>query len=71
MQGIHMYNDVRWEYMKLLDKQETYWKQCAKQFWLQGRDKNTRFFHCYASGRKKQCSVLETKMGSGRKRLTR
>ncbi|XP_074336063.1 uncharacterized protein LOC141673231 [Apium graveolens] len=53
MQGIQSYNDVRWEYMKLLEKQETYWKQRAKQFWLQGGDKNMRFFHSYASGRKK------------------
>lgn len=53
MQGIQSYNDVLWEYMKLLEKQENYQKQRAKQFWLQGGDKNTRFFHSYASGRKK------------------
>lgn len=49
-----MYNDVRWEYMQLLEKQEIYRKQRAKQFLLQSADKNTCFFHNYASGRKRR-----------------
>lgn len=30
--GILRYNRVRWEYLCLLEKQEIYWKQMAKQF---------------------------------------
>lgn len=30
--GIQQYNDVRWEYLNLLEKQEIYWKQRAKSF---------------------------------------
>ncbi|KAL8093405.1 hypothetical protein AgCh_035325 [Apium graveolens] len=32
--GVKKYNEARWEYMKLLEKQEIYWKQRAKKFWL-------------------------------------
>lgn len=53
VEGIQNYNAARWEYMKLLDQQEVYWKQRSKQFWLQEGDKNTRFFHKYASTRRK------------------
>lgn len=47
--GIGRYNAARWEYLKLLEQQEVYWKQRAKQFWLREGDQNTRFFHKYAS----------------------
>lgn len=63
--GIRMYNDVRWEYMKLLEKQETYWKQRAKQLWLQGGDRNTRYFHNYASGRKRMNTLQRIKNDEG------
>ncbi|KAL8124141.1 hypothetical protein AgCh_011956 [Apium graveolens] len=51
--GIHLYNEARWQYLKLLEKQEIYWKQRSKQFWLQEGDQNTRFFHRHASVRNK------------------
>lgn len=39
--GILRYNTIRWEYLRLLEKQEIFWKQRAKQFWLQEGDKNS------------------------------
>lgn len=41
-----------------MEKQEIYWKQRAKQFWLREGDQNTRFFHRYASTRKNR-NLLE------------
>lgn len=63
--GVQMYNKVRWEYLKLLEKQETYWKQRSKQFWLQEGDQNTRFFHRYASMRKKKNGLQRLKDENG------
>lgn len=59
--GVLQYNRVRWEYLCLLEKQEIYWKQRAKQFWLREGDKNTRFFHKYASVRKENNSIKKIK----------
>lgn len=52
-----MYNEVRWQYMNLLEKQDVYWKQRAKSFWLREGDSNTRYFHKFASGRRKSSQL--------------
>lgn len=64
-QGIQRYNVTRWEYLKLLEQQEIYWKQRSKQFWLHEGDKNTRFFHSYASTRRKNNRIERIKDDSG------
>ncbi|XP_019150233.1 PREDICTED: uncharacterized protein LOC109147050 [Ipomoea nil] len=33
----------------ILSQEETFWKQRAKQHWLQGADRNTKFFHQFSS----------------------
>ena len=52
--SIGQYDEVSKELGCLLNQQETYWKQRAKQFWLVHGDSNTKFFHQYASSRKKK-----------------
>lgn len=68
--GIWRYNQVRWEYLHLLDKQEIYWRQRAKQHWLREGDRNTRFFHRYASTRKKNNKVEKIKNAEGEWQVT-
>lgn len=63
--GIQKYNETRWEFLKLLEQKEIFWQQRANQFWLREGDQNTRFFHNFASGKKKnnQLSGLRDKIG--------
>ncbi|XP_074351469.1 uncharacterized protein LOC141690581 [Apium graveolens] len=63
--GVKKYNEVRWEFLNLLEKQEVYWKQRAKQFWLQEGDQNTRYFHKFASGRKRNNQICKLKNKDG------
>lgn len=63
--GFKVIMPIRWEFLKLLDQQEVYWKQRSKQFWLQEGDTNTHFFHKYASSRKKNNKVDRIKDSEG------
>lgn len=49
----------------MLKKQEIYWKQRSKQFWLQAGDQNTRFFHNFATGRRRNNQVHRLKNKNG------
>lgn len=53
------------ELNSVLDQQDIYWKQRAKQFWLCKGDRNTKFFHSYASGRKKKNFIKRLRDDSG------
>ncbi|KAL8158305.1 hypothetical protein AgCh_002851 [Apium graveolens] len=43
--GVRKYDIAMQEYHELLKRQEVYWQQRAKQFWLREGDSNSRFFH--------------------------
>lgn len=63
--GVQRYNKARWDYLNLLEKQEVYWKQRAKQHWLREGDKNTRFFHRFASTRRQNNKLDRIKDANG------
>lgn len=68
--GIWQYGEARWQYLRLLEKKEIFWRQRAKQFWLRDGDKNTRFFHRYASVRKAHNKIKRLKDENGEWRET-
>jgi hypothetical protein len=41
----------------LLERDEIYWAQRSRANWLQHGDRNTSFFHNYASARRKKNSI--------------
>ena len=51
----------------LLDQEEVYWKQRAKDFWLKEGDSNTRYFHSHASSKKKHNQIRKLKDADGNK----
>ena len=48
---------LRAELDSLLDQEEVYWKQRAKDFWLKEGDSNTRYFHSHASLKQKHNQI--------------
>lgn len=63
--GVKKYDEARWEFLKLLEQQEIYWKQRSKQYWLREGDQNTNFFHKYATGRRRQNQIRKLKDKNG------
>nr|DAD49162.1 TPA_asm: hypothetical protein HUJ06_019099 [Nelumbo nucifera] len=45
------------ELLKLLGKEEDYWRQRSKSFWLRDGDANTKYFHATASTRKRTSRI--------------
>ncbi|XP_019186519.1 PREDICTED: uncharacterized protein LOC109181223 [Ipomoea nil] len=46
-------------------QEDTYWRQRAKQHWLKDADANTRFYHRYASHRKKKNAITKVMNNDG------
>ena len=44
-----------------MQQQESYWKQKAKQFWLAADDSNTKYFHQFASSKRKKNAIMKLK----------
>ncbi|VFQ92152.1 unnamed protein product [Cuscuta campestris] len=59
--GLKNFNDADADLARLLDQEDVYWRQRAKQHWLRTADANTRFFHQYASHRKKKNRIMRLK----------
>lgn len=65
MDGVRRYNEARWNYLRLLEKHEVFWRQRAKQYWLKDGDRNTRFFHKFAATRKEHNRIKRLKNDAG------
>lgn len=63
--GVREFCEADKELGSLLDQEDSYWRQRAKQHWLQSGDANTRYFHQYASHRRKKNHILKLKDGTG------
>ncbi|XP_074352031.1 uncharacterized protein LOC141691191 [Apium graveolens] len=50
---------------ELLLHEESYWKQRAKTFWLAEGDANSKFFHAYASARRKTNFISKLRVDGG------
>jgi hypothetical protein len=50
---------------RLEDQKETYWKQRAHVDWLKNGDRNTKYFHSFASERKKMNRIKNLKKEDG------
>ncbi|KAL3812349.1 hypothetical protein ACJIZ3_013617 [Penstemon smallii] len=49
----------------ILDKEEKMWQQRAKAHWMREGDRNTRYFHSRASGRKKKNKIKNLRKADG------
>ena len=56
---------VKAELDSLLDQEEVYWKQRAKDFWLKEGDSNTRYFHSHASSKQKHNQIRKLNDADG------
>ena len=56
---------VRAELDSLLDQEEVYWKQRAKDFWLKEGDSNPRYFHSHASSKQKHNQIWKLNDADG------
>lgn len=63
--SVQCYKEATKEYSILLSQQEDFWKQRAKQHWLQAGDSNSKFFHAYASARRKKNQISQLKDEGG------
>uniref|UniRef100_A0ACD5VK05 Uncharacterized protein n=1 Tax=Avena sativa TaxID=4498 RepID=A0ACD5VK05_AVESA len=56
---------LRFKLSRLEDQKEIYWKQRAHVSWLKGGDRNTKFFHSFASERKRMNRVKRLRRDDG------
>jgi hypothetical protein len=59
------YKMLQKELHTLLGKEERMWRQRSRSEWLQAGDKNTRYFHCRATQRRRRNRILQLKDSTG------
>lgn len=63
--GLRGFIEAQKEYLYLLEQQNSYWKQRAKEFWLQGGDTNSRFFHNSVNHRRRNNRIVKLRGPEG------
>ncbi|XP_074342053.1 uncharacterized protein LOC141679451 [Apium graveolens] len=63
--SVQCLREAETEYAKILVQKEDFWKQRVKQFWLKEGDSNSKYFHSYASARKKKNHINQLKNSEG------
>lgn len=63
---LHEMREVRLAMNNEMDKEETYWEQRARANWLKFGDRNSSFFHCFATQRKRLNKVSKLEDSRGR-----
>ncbi|KAL1077791.1 hypothetical protein V6Z11_D10G119000, partial [Gossypium hirsutum] len=58
---LNLLNPARGQLGQLYDEEERYWAQRARNQWLRKGDRNTRYFHVRATGRKKKNRIDKLK----------
>ncbi|KAJ9556757.1 hypothetical protein OSB04_011371 [Centaurea solstitialis] len=59
------YEEERLRILAILLKEEDHWRQRAKAHWLKEGDRNTKFFHAFANGRRKVNRIDKLKNDHG------
>ena len=57
--------EIALEIEKLLEQEEIYWAQRSRINWLQFSDKNTSYFHNFASARRQRNKIKKLRDGRG------
>ncbi len=64
-QNVPLLKKLREELTILFAKEEKMWKQRSRTQWLQSGDRNTRFFHCQATQRRRRNSIQQLRDNDG------
>ena len=57
--------ELKKEIDELVDKEYSMWFQRSKVLWATNRDKNSKYFHCRATQRKRKNSILKILKADG------
>lgn len=63
--GIRLFDSTQRNYILLLDRQNQFWRQRAKSFWLQHGDTNSKFFHNQVRSRRRANALSGLRDNSG------
>lgn len=51
--------------LKILEQEEAFWRLKSRAIWVKEGDKNTKFFHKFASSRREKNSIWKISYGKG------